>query len=203
MSDIDVYFDYLCPYAYRAIVWLSDAQTLRPELQVNWRCFSIEQVNANLGPDWKLWEQPEDYPSYGLLGLRAAVAARHQGGEAFRAFHLAAGAARHVQKRTLTRLATIEEMAQVAGLDMERFRHDLANPRTLAEVGIEHEQGVKLFGVFGTPTIVTPAGGALYIQLDEVPPLDQTLAILDDMLVLADARPYIHEIKRPSKGDAS
>ncbi len=201
MSDIDVYFDYLCPYAWRSIAWLDEAQRQRPDLQVNWRCFSIEQANAGLGPDWKLWQQPEDYPSYGLLGLRAAVAARHQGGEPFLAFHKAAGGARHVQKRTLTRRATIEQMAQDAGLDMERFVRDLDDPRTTAEVGREHEQGVHLFGVFGTPTIVTPQGGALYLQLDEIPAPEQTLPLLDDVLRYADDRRYIQEIKRPWMGD--
>jgi 2-hydroxychromene-2-carboxylate isomerase len=197
VSDFDVYFDYLCPYAYRAIAWLDDVRRQRPDLQVNWRCFSIEQVNAGLGPDWKIWDQPADYPSYGLLGLKGAVAARHQGGEAFQKFHLAAGEARHVHKRTLTRRATIEEMAETAGLDMERFRHDLDDPHTAAQVGHEHEQGLKLYGVFGTPTIVTPAGGALYVQLDAVPTPDEGLILLDDLLRLADERPYIHEIKRP------
>lgn len=201
MSDIDVYFDYLCPFAWRSIAWLDEAQRQDPDLQVNWRCFSIEQANAGLGPDWKLWEQPEDYPSYGLLGLRASIAARRQGGESYLAFHKAAGAARHVRKRTLTRRATIETMAKEAGLDLARFRQDLEDPRTLAEVGREHEQGVALYGVFGTPTIVTPRGGALYVQLDEIPAPEQALPLLADILRYADDRRYIHEIKRPWMGE--
>ncbi|MFM9105077.1 MAG: DsbA family protein [Chloroflexota bacterium] len=201
MADIDVYFDYLCPFAWRSIAWLDEAQRQDPDLQVNWRCFSIEQVNAGLGPDWKLWEQPEDYPSYGLLGLRASVAARRQGGAPYRAFHAAAAEARHVQKRTLTRRATIEQMGREAGLDLARFRQDLDDPRTLAEVGREHEQGVSAFGVFGTPTIVTPRGGALYVQLDEIPAPEQALPLLDDILRYADDRRYIKEIKRPWMGD--
>jgi 2-hydroxychromene-2-carboxylate isomerase len=201
VTDIDVYFDYLCPFAWRSIAWLDEAQRQDPDLQVNWRCFSIEQVNAGLGPEWKLWEQPAEYPSYGLLGLRAGVAARRQGGAPFLAFHKAAGGARHVQKRTLTRRATIAEMAREAGLDMDRFLRDLDDPHTLAEVGREHEQGVHLFGVFGTPTIVTPRGGALYVQLDDIPGPEQALPLLADVLRYADDRPFIQEIKRPWMGD--
>ncbi|MGI9254585.1 MAG: DsbA family protein, partial [Thermomicrobiales bacterium] len=110
---------------------------------------------------------------------------------------------RHVQKRSLTRRATIETLAEAAGLDMERFLRDLDDPRTTAEVGVEHERGVALFGVFGTPTMVTPRGGTLYLQLDAVPPEDQTLPLLDDVLRLADDRRYIHEIKRPWMGERS
>lgn len=200
MSDIDVYFDYLCPFAYRAIAWLDDVRKLRPELQVNWRCFPIEQVNAEMGPHWKLWEQGDDHASQGMLAFRAFVAARHQGGEAFWRFHRAAGEARHVRKRTLTRRSTLEAIAEEAGLDLARFRRDIDDPAAAAEVGREYEAGRELFGVFGTPTIVTPAGGALYVQLDRVPPADETLPIFDDILRMADREPYLLEIKRPWMG---
>ena len=76
----DVYYDYLCPNAHVVSVW---ARQLRAELGdrlvVGWRAFPLEQVNSGRGPDWKLWEQPADHPSQGLLAFHAAAAARNQG----------------------------------------------------------------------------------------------------------------------------
>src|SRR6185437_10838347 len=94
--EIDVFYDYGCPYVYRATLWLRDVQAaLGDALRVNWRYFPLEQVNSAEGPDWKLWEQPEGYRSRGLPAFRAAEAARRQGDEAFAAIHVALLRARH------------------------------------------------------------------------------------------------------------
>ncbi len=49
-----------------------------PKLTINWKYFSLEQVNSQQEPEWKIWEQPEDYPSRGIHAFRAAEAARQQ-----------------------------------------------------------------------------------------------------------------------------
>ncbi|HEU5431193.1 MAG TPA: DsbA family protein, partial [Thermomicrobiales bacterium] len=81
---IDVYYDYACPYVYRGAMWLRDVQAaLGSNLKIAWRYFPLEQVNSAEGPDWKLWEQPDNFRSRGLPAFRAAEAARQQGEEAF------------------------------------------------------------------------------------------------------------------------
>ena len=59
------------------------------KLQVNWKNFSLEQTNNKQGEDWRIWEQPDDYPSRGLPAFRAAEAARLQGEEAYERMHFA------------------------------------------------------------------------------------------------------------------
>ena len=69
---MDVYFDYACPFAWAAQVWLDDvAETLGDTIEVNWRFFPLEQANAE-DPDFKVWEQPNDGTSSTLRSFQAA-----------------------------------------------------------------------------------------------------------------------------------
>ena len=128
-------------------------QQLGDKLNIAWRYFSLEQVNQKNGPDWKLWEQPESYPSRARLCFKGAEAARKQGEDAFTRFHLALLAARHVDGKELTEPQTILDAARSAELDMSKFERDF-DSATLDNVGRDHEAGVNTYGVFGTPTLV-------------------------------------------------
>ena len=119
---VDVFYDYGCPYVHAAAVWLDTVgAALGDRLQVNWRYFPLEQVNSDEGPDWKLWEQPADYKSRGRGAFHGAIAARNQGEEAFRRFHLALLHLKHVEGKEHSQRATLLEAAEKAGLDLARF----------------------------------------------------------------------------------
>ena len=51
-----------------------------------------------------------------------------------------------------SREQTFLGFARRLGLDMDRFRRDVADPRTAARVGLDQEDGITL-GVEGTPTL--------------------------------------------------
>ena len=193
----DVYYDYLCPNAHAVSVW---ARQLRAELGdrlvVGWRAFPLEQVNSGRGPDWKLWEQPADHPSQGLLAFHAAAAARNQGEALFERFHHALMDTRHVARRTLTRRATLVQLAERVGLDLPQFEQDLDDRSLLARTGEEYEEGRTQHGVFGTPTLVFPEGRAVYLRMMPAPPPEEAVAVLEDLLRVTRERPYIAEIKR-------
>ena len=99
VSDIvclDVYFDYLWPYVYNAAVWLQSVkEKTEQKVALNWRYFSLEQVNNKKGSQWKIWEKIGDYPNRELRAFWAAEAARCQGEAAFDSFHMALLRARH------------------------------------------------------------------------------------------------------------
>jgi predicted DsbA family dithiol-disulfide isomerase len=195
---LQVWYDFLCPFAHSASVWLRDCEeALGDKIQIEWKAFPLEQVNADLGPEWKLWEQADDYDSKGLLGFRAAVAARQQGDPAFRRMLHALMAVRHVDKRTLTRWATMLHLAEREGLDVARFERDLSDRDLLPTIGAEYQEGRERFGVFGTPTLVLPGGEAVYVQMLPAPPKDEAVAALREVLHVATDRPYLREIKRP------
>ncbi len=171
-------------------------QELGDQLKVSWRYFSLEQVNNKNGADWKLWEQPDSYPSRSRLCWKGADAAREQGDDAFKRFHLALLTARHVDGKELTDPETILGAAKSAELDMARFERDF-NAATLTAVGHDHEEGVNTYGVFGTPTIVFDDGRAAYLRLRPLPPESEMMAVWERLQDIIAERPYILEVKRP------
>ncbi|MCA9860548.1 MAG: DsbA family protein, partial [Thermomicrobiales bacterium] len=101
---VDVYYDYLCPYVYAGSLWVRDVKTaLGDEIEFVWHSFPLEQVNSPEGPEWKLWEQPDDFVSRGLYAFRGAEAAKLQGADAFINYHYAVLEARHVEDKNIGR----------------------------------------------------------------------------------------------------
>ena len=195
---IDVFFDFLCPYVYRTAIWLQKVKEYMGEaLDINWKYFSLEQVNSENGPDWKLWEQPEDYPSRGLRAFQAAEAARRQSEVTFKRFHMTLFRAKHEQNRDIADVNTLTEVAKSSGLDMPRFQEDLSNRQILTKLAEDHTLAVESFGVFATSTLVFPGGQALFLKLKSVPPPDECLQFFMEMLHLVEKRQYVQEIKRP------
>lgn len=185
---------------WAAAVWLQHVREhLGDRLRVRWRAFPLEQVNSDEGPDWKLWEQPEGYRSRGLGALRAAVAARQQGEEAFERFHLGLLRAKHEEGRDHGKRETLLAVAQAAGLDMALFERDLADRALLAQIGADYEEGRERYGVFGTPTFVFSDGAAAYLKMNPPAPPGETMPVFEDFVRTVRDRGYITEIKRPKK----
>ena len=168
-----------------------------PKLTINWKYFSLEQVNSEQGSQWKVWEQPEDYPSRGLNAFRAAEAARQQGEVAFASFHIALLRARHEQRRDIADKNVLIEVAKSVDLEMPRFQKDLDDRRLLAKLAEDHTFAAETLGVFGTPTLVFPERQAVFVKLPQIPPPDESMAFFAEVRHLAERRQYIQEIKRP------
>ena len=166
-------------------------------MTVNWKYFSLEQVNSKEGPDWKLWEQPDDYPSRGRNAFQAAEAARGQGGAVFDAFHYALLKARHEDKRDIADPATLIEVAESVGLGMDRFRNDLSDRRLLDKLAADHTFAVETLGVFGTPTMVFPEQQAIFLKMSPPPSPEEALSVFEDVRRLSVDRQQIRELKRP------
>jgi predicted DsbA family dithiol-disulfide isomerase len=196
----DVYYDILCPYVNAAALWLRDVQRLSPDpITINWRYFPLEQVNSMEGPDWYLWEQPDDYESRGLLAFRAQVAARRQGDDAFSRMQYALLAARHEQDRDITRRETMLELAREVDLDLPAFERDLADRSLMAVIGEDYREGRLRHNVFGTPTFVFPEGSAAYLKQLPPPPESEALDVFNQFVTTVRDRLYIQEIKRATR----
>jgi predicted DsbA family dithiol-disulfide isomerase len=197
--EFDVYFDYACPYVWGAAEWLREvARTGERDLRVTWRCFPLEQVNSENGPDWRLWEQPDEYRSKGLLAFRGAVAARQQGEDAFSRFHHALLHLKNIDDREHGRRETVLDAAASASLDLARFEADLDDRSMMLQIGEEYERGQRQFGVFGTPTFVFPNGRTAYLKMLPSAPADDAVATLDDFVRMFRDGELIREIKRPA-----
>lgn len=201
MSEIvslDIYFDYLCPYVYNAAVWLQRVKaSIGPTLTINWKYFSLEQVNSQQGPEWKIWEQPETYPSRGLRAFWAAEATRRQGEAAFSSFHFALLRARHEERRDIADIATLIQVAESVGLEMTQFQQDLSDRQLLAKLVEDHTFAVETLGIFGTPTLVFPERQAIFLKMSPQPSPEESLPTFTELRHLVEGRRYIQEIKRP------
>jgi len=170
-----------------------------PKLTINWRYFSLEQVNNKQGPQWKIWEQPEDYPSRGLRAFWAAEAARRQGETAFDSFHIALLRARHEQRRNIADMDTLIEVAKSVDLEMAHFQKDVRDRQLLAKLAEDHTFAVETLGIFGTPTLVFPERQAIFLKMSPPPSPEECLSIFTELRHLAERRRCIHEVKRPQR----
>jgi len=195
--SLDIYYDYLCPYVYNAAVWLQKVKKeMGKKLTINWRYFSLEQVNSKQGPEWKIWEQPEDYPSRGLRAFQAAEAARRQGKSSFDSFHIALLKARHEQRKDIADVDILNQIADNVNLNMAKFQKDFNDRKLLDKLAEDYTFAVEVLGIFGTPTLVFPEKRAVFLKMSSPLPED-SLALFDDVRTLAERRQYIQEIKKP------
>ena len=192
----DVFYDYLCPFVYRASVLIQNVggSGNRP-LEIRWRYFSLTQVN-NKDEGWTVWDAP-DTEARGRLAFKAAEAARRQ--DAFEAFHAALLRARHEHRADIDDVTAVERVADATGLDIDRFRNDIADPQIVSALERDHRAAVAEHGVFGTPTFVFEGGATAYVRLSEAPDIVDSVGIFDRLVSIAADEPRILEIKRPVK----
>lgn len=165
-------------------------------MRVTWRSFPLEQVNSPHGPEWKLWEQPDDFRSKGLPAFRAAMAARNQSDDAFDRFHHELLALRHAENKDHGKRPTLLEAARRADLDLDRFERDLGDRSLLPAIGADYARGREEFAVFGTPTFVFPNGRTAYLRMLPAAPREEAVAVFAEFVRTSRDRPYIREIKR-------
>src|SRR5919108_2889842 len=144
--ELDIFYDYTCPFVYRAAetIELVRASGQR-QVRVNWRYFSLVQVNSR-EPSWSVWEASGAQAVHGRLAFASAEAARRQGG--FDRFHLALLRARHRDGRDIDDVRVVEEVATQAGLDLRRFRDDIAAGDVLEQLKRDHTAARDRHGVF-------------------------------------------------------
>ncbi len=171
---LTVYFDFLCPYAWRGIELLNAL-----ELEFEAVHYSLVQGNHSdnkglprANPVWKLVEQPVEsdnaYQRESLTAFLASHAAAQQGSALHRAFILELFRLRHRDSRSLDAAATLEA-ATIAKLDLERFAADQRDESARrVDLSRDLERAGRL-GVFGTPTIELDDGKAAYFRFATLP----------------------------------
>jgi predicted DsbA family dithiol-disulfide isomerase len=195
--QLEVFYDYLCPFVYRASVMLQNvAWSPDSRLKITWRYFSLAQVNSK-DDGWTVWDAPASDTVKGRLAFKAAEAARRQ--HRFDDFHMPLLEARHRDRLDIDQLEAVERVAVDCGLDLDRFRVDLADPGILAALARDHREAVGVHGVFGTPTFRFPDGAAAYVRLAEAPDPAESSRIFERLVLIAAGEPSILELKRPRK----
>lgn len=195
---ITVWFDFVCPYAWTAQRWLFDLQQQLPELTIEWKYFSIEEVNKS--PEAPhVWEHANDGTSSTMRAFQGVHAAGKQGHSAYLAFMAALFNQRHLSKRNLGTQHILEETAETVGLDLEQFRADLTSNVVFAEVKRDHTEAVETYGIFGVPTIMFENEECAYLRIEIGKPPANAVAFWDEFVAVVRDRPTVLEIKRPNK----
>ncbi len=199
---VTVYFDYLCPFAWRGaelVEMISDAT----DESFEWQHFSLFQSHFQNQPErsgWQLWNEkidPEsDNGNKGLLPFLASCAARKQGSAKHRAFRLGAMRAHHRDHRPYI-LETLRDVAEHAGLHLPTFERDLADPECRTTLAQEHHRAAAL-DVFGTPTFRFPSGATAYLRIREIPHSNhEAFELFRHYQHLLEHYPYLETIRRP------
>jgi predicted DsbA family dithiol-disulfide isomerase len=196
---VTVYFDYLCPYAWRGAE-LAEIVGRELEIEFDWRHYSLFQGDHDKSDGWQLWNEridpADENGTKGLLPFLASCAARRQGEGPFRIFRLGLLRARHQDHRPLD-LATIRFVAECSGLHLPQFDDDLANPEGRTHLAHEHHRAVDA-DVFGTPTFVFPDGHGAYLRLRQLPGDErEAVELFRDYRDLLANYPYVETVRRP------
>ncbi len=194
-NQVTVYYDYTCPYSYRALLWLRQLQEAGRELYLEWKTFSLKEVNRGVGEPSIF--QSSQTGNVSVLALEMAKAAEAMGSEVFERYHRTVYAAMHGDGRRVT-AETLLGFARQAGLDITPFELDRREGRWLREVEHDHREGAERWKVFGTPTLVLDDEAAVYLKFTQASASPSAAAEVYDALVcLARCHPELVEIKHP------
>lgn len=180
-------------------MWLYQVkEELGDDLRIRWKYFPLQQVNAT-DPDFKLWDQSEDLTdaqNSTLRSFQASHAAAQQGEEAHAKFHAALFRKRHVDGRNLGKQDVLEATATEAGLDLAKFRDDLASSSVNPIIEADYAHAREI-GVFGTPTIMFDNGEGAYLQVNFRSLPEDPVTFWHEFVKTVRDRPEVREIKRP------
>jgi 2-hydroxychromene-2-carboxylate isomerase len=197
MTQVDFYFDVMCPWAYQTSKWMHEVERVR-DVQVRWGFFSLEEVNRGEGKKHP-WEREW---SYGWSMLRVAALLRRgpEGNRDVGRFYAAAGRALHedgVKVHTPDGVASVlKELGLAPGLVDDA----IADPSTHDEVRADHQRVLDLGG-FGVPTLVLDGSTTLFGPVITPPPTGEKAGRLWDLVAGWTEFPHLYELRRP-KTDA-
>lgn len=196
-AAVDFHFDLMCPYAYQTSLWIREVRD-RTGLEVNWRFFSLEEVNRAEGKKHP-WEREW---SYGWSMMRIGALLRRQGMDHLDAWYAAAGRALHVNGEKPHRPEVARAILAQMGHDPGLVDIAIGDLTTGDEVLAEHRRVVQAGG-FGVPTLFFPDGQCLFGPVLIDPPRGVAAERLWDAVVAWTAFPHLYEIQRPkSQADA-
>jgi hypothetical protein len=166
----------------------------RPNIQ--WRPFVLAQANSREGPDWKAWERPADEKVRGMLAHIAGIAAMRQGEALYDAFHMGLLQARHVDRKDLSDLDLILDVAKDAGLDISQLQEDMTDSSIINTIAESHAEATEKYGVFGVPTFAFDNGGSVFLKMF-YPTQEESAEMYDSLVKLMSQWVNIGELKRP------
>jgi len=194
-TTVDFHFDVMCPFAYQTSLWMRDVRD-QLGLTVNWRFFSLEEINRQDGKKHP-WER--DW-SYGWSMMRIGALLRRHDMALLDAWYARAGRALHVEGHKPHEPAVARHLLGELGLDPALVDEAIADVTTHDEVRAEHQRVVDAGG-FGVPTLFFPDGQCLFGPVVIDPPTGDEAVGLWRLVEGWLAFPHLYEIQRPKGRD--
>ena len=208
--DVTVWYDYHCPYSFRAVEWLIG---LGPDrVRPRFRPFPLEQVNRDASATtWRLWEQPLDYrhdrerqdrrPLHAFLAT--AVLETRETGVVVERFRLAVYRARFDEGADISDVGLLVRLAAGAGADGPRLAGAMADESALREgrAGLADawREARSAYEIFGVPTLQPRDEWPFYLRLDRAVEPDEAADLLDRIVGLRRDAALVVEIKLPDR----
>lgn len=188
---VDFHLDLMCPYAYQTSLWIREIRELTG-LEVNWRFFSLEEVNRAEGKKHP-WEREW---SYGWSLMRIGALLRRQGMDKLDQWYAAAGRALHELGDKPHRPDVARQIVAGLGHDPALVDAAIADPTTGDEVLAEHRKVIDAGG-FGVPTLFFPDGQCLFGPVLIDPPAGDAALRLWEAVLAWTEFPHLFEMQRP------
>ena len=188
---VDFHFDVMCPYAYQTSRWIREVSN-QTGLQVNWRFFSLEEVNRAEGKKHP-WEREW---SYGWSMMRIGALLRRRSMNDVGAWYARAGLALHEEGHKPHEKAVARHLLAELGFDPGLVDEAIADPTSGEEVLADHRRVVEAAG-YGVPTLFFPDGQCLVGPVLIDPPTGEAAVRLWDAVVAWTEFPQLYELQRP------
>ena len=190
-TTVDFHFDVMCPYAYQTSLWMRDVRD-QLGLTVNWKFFSLEEVNRVEGKKHP-WEREW---SYGWSMMRIGALLRRTDMALVDAWYAITGKALHIDGHKPHDPAVARHLMAEIGLDPALVDQAIADPTTHDEVRAEHQRVVDAQG-FGVPTLFFPDGQCLFGPVLIDPPTGEAAVRLLNSVTAWLEFPHLYELQRP------
>ena len=205
--ELTVWYDYHCPYSFRATAWLIGLGPGR--VRPRFRPFPLEQVNRDATAEaWRLWEQPLDYVHFRERPDRRPLAAflatsvleGAEAPEVVERFRLAVYRARFDDKADISDVALLVRLAAAAGADGQHLASAMADEAALAapRAGLARawSEARSTYAIFGVPTIEPAGEPPFYLRLERpVEPGLEAQDLLERVLGLRREASIVLELK--------
>lgn len=190
-SQVDFHFDLMCPFAYQTSKWIRAVRD-NTDLEVNWRFFSLEEVNRQ---DGKLHPWEREW-SYGWSMMRIAALLRRSNMDDVDRWYERAGRALHEDGLRPHDPDVARHLLAELGLDPALVDEAIADQSTHDEVKADHDR-VLAAGGYGVPTLFFD-DQCLFGPVVLDPPLDPEPALrLWTMVTTWLEFPHLYELQRP------
>lgn len=190
-SSVDFHFDPMCPFAFQASLWIREVRE-QTGLSINWRFFSLEEVNRFEGKKHP-WER--DW-SFGWSQMRIAALLRREDMGLVDAWYLRAGTEIHIKGGKPHDPEVARQLLAEIGADPETLDRALADPTTHDEVRADHQRVIDAGG-FGVPTLFFPDQRALFGPVLVNPPRGAEAVRLWELYTGWLDFPNLYEVQRP------